>query len=57
MCGLRHVQIEVYDNEDGSFSSQCPVCGAVSMAWDDYDGAAHDIMSHIRDEHLIEEEY
>lgn len=57
MSGLHHVQIEVYDNEDGSYTAQCPICGAVSTAWDDHEGAFHDIMSHIRDEHIIEEEY
>lgn len=45
--------IEVFDNEDGSFYSICPICGANALAWGD-DEAANEIMSHIHEEHWIE---
>jgi len=45
--------IEVFDNEDGSFYSLCPLCGASALAWDAR-GAAHEILSHIEEEHDIE---
>ena len=48
------ISFDIFDNEDGSFYAICPICGANALAWDDI-GAAREIMSHIEEEHLIEE--
>lgn len=53
MSTMTQQTIEVFDNEDGSFYSLCPLCGASALAWDAR-GAAHEILSHIEEEHDIE---
>lgn len=48
------MDIEIFDNEDGSFYSLCPVCGANVLAWRQHD-AAEEMMNHINDEHTVEQ--
>jgi hypothetical protein len=50
------ITIEVFDNEDGSFYSLCPICGASSLAWDGRE-SAHEMMTHMQEEHYDGEEY